>query len=368
MEASTHSAPPEELLTASDISQLQRLVDNCNNFKVSSEIRGRYAYLCLPTESESLRIFGILQPAVLETIKWEAYGFEVTDVAGARRAGVEIPEQAPEWGFVVPGDPNPERLSQRFEDMATDAYHRRHFPSLPSLECWREKKEYVPLVLGHSGVKVPDSLGVYLGLLQLGVHLTVYTVGEKTKSRLEPISEILVQRRSQYASYPSSLDQTAAGGLQYSESLRSGIVREAREELPHEFFEGTEMLKDIICDGAVVFSGVRPPAARKLAGSLEISAKASFSLKVDRAEVSLRTKPRDSKVGGFQWMSVKDVLVALKAGKFKPNSALVMIKFLIDRGVIEKEGEDIQKLADGLKQSVFLDLPDIPRDPVSGMA
>src|SRR5690606_1765964 len=122
-------------------------------------------------------------------------------------------------------------------------------------------RERVPLVGGHPKVKFPDKLGVYLGVLQIGVHLTVYHVDDESGLH------VYVQHRSKSASYGGMLDQTAAGGLLHGETVREGLIRETKEEHSRGLIKNAKKAR---YEGSVVFSMVRPASANKLAGTLEI--------------------------------------------------------------------------------------------------
>jgi hypothetical protein len=49
--------------------------------------------------------------------------------------------------------------------------------------------------------------------------------------------------------------------------------------------------------------------------------------------------PRDGEVEGFELMGVEEVRVGLAEGRFKPNSSLVLVDFLVRHGVLTPENE-----------------------------
>lgn len=343
-------------VAAEAVPSFKSLVTACNNFTDGFDLPADHAYLCLPDSKKTFKIFGILQPGVLDTIKWDEHDFVVTTVEAARKAGAAIPEQITKGKVVMPEGLEPKEITQRFEDInnrytMVKGTKDKEIEDKYALRGLKGKsdKARVPLVGGHRDIKFPDKLGVYLGVLQIGVHLTVYHV-DKDKN-----TNIYVQHRSGTASYPKMLDQTIAGGLQHNESVRGGLDRENKEE-----GDCTLQALDVseaTYEGSVVFSMTRPKEANKLKETLEISTKACFSL---RSEEKLEpgAKSQDSNVESFEWMSVAGVLEALKNQRFKPNCALVMIKFLIDHGLVDTNDAVVQEAKKNLTRKIVFYLPE----------
>ena len=351
MASKTPSAPVEKR------HELQPLVDACNEFEIKDRwiIPSGHAYFCLPDINKKLKIFGVIQPNALKTIAWPKYGFEiVTDMKEVRSRVSGIDEIITQGRFVIPNvGLEPRQMTDQFDKMNLDYFRNEHFPALKG----SEEKSFVGVIAGHSDLKFPDKLGASLGILQVGVHLTLYHRGKDNEL------SIFVQHRSHLASsYKGMLDQTTAGGYLAAESIREGIVRESAEE----YFDIADLpdVKNAPYGGAVVFAGIRPKEADKLEGTIEISAKASFSFEVDQMKTDPkdpRTPPkkeadsvkRDPNVGWFEWMTTAEVMKALKDKRFKPNCALVMIKFLIDKEVIKSD----ERGFDSLKKSLVVPIP-----------
>lgn len=316
---------------------LKGLVDKCNDFRCWKLPEG-YSWLCLPDQDGKNRVFGILQPKISNVVKWTEHGFEVTDVRGARAANVCIPQDIQEGKVVMPKGLKPKDITEEFEKI-NEEYSGR--PDLPGLKG-EDDKDRVPLVGGHPEVKFPDKLGVYLGILQVGVHLTVYHVDDRGGLH------VYVQHRSETASYGGMLDQTAAGGLLHGETVREGLMRETKEEHSRGLVEDAKAAR---YEGSVVFSMVRPEQANKLRSTLEISTKACFAAKTEKMWAP-KTESADGNVKRFEWMTAERVVKALKAGRFKPNCALVMIRFLIDRNFLNRDSPDVQALERSLKSDI----------------
>ena len=348
------------------VPELTKFVSECNNFENGKNLAAGHGYICLPDERGNIKIFGVLQPKVLDTVRWNNHGFLRTTV-GAVRGGADqrVTLQDDIKGdvkIVIPKSGSiPEAITSRFIQIAeTSAYHE----SLPGLKEWSKKRsegreEYMPLVMGHPLVKVPDAINVHFGMLQIGTHLTVYTM------KGDSLETICVQRRSKKSKYPRMLDQTAAGGLSYGEDVRKALLRETSEEVSEEL-----RIKAVNAPhhGNVVFSMVRTQDAGPHAGALEISAKVCFSLKAEKQADIMAPVGGNDEVEGWNWLSVETILKKLKSREFKPNSGLVMIRFLIDKLIneVDESGMDgdwqkakdaVSDLENSLKPDLILPLP-----------
>ena len=56
-------------------------------------------------------------------------------------------------------------------------------------------------------------------------------------------------------------------------------------------------------------------------------------------EIGMAPTPIDSEVESFALYSVEQTVKLVKRGLFKPNSAVVIVKFLVDRGIVNAENE-----------------------------
>lgn len=203
--ATSASPGKEDQPTEAGYESFTTLVRACNNFD-GFELPEDHAYLCLPDSKSTPKIFGILQSEVLNTFQWCEHSFRATIVEEAKEAGVSIPKEITKGKVVIPDGLTPKGITEAFEKI-----NKRYY------DPYEQDKARVPLVRGHPDIMLPAKLSVYLGVLQIGVHLTIY---HKDK---EGVTHIHVQQRSESASYPWMLDQTVAGGLLHGESVREGL-------------------------------------------------------------------------------------------------------------------------------------------------
>lgn len=326
-------------------------IETCNKENLST--LGVLPRLYLPDADLKLKHFGILQTHVFHKIPWKRYGFKTgtrkveTVDAKSNRTPVVV-------GTVEPtnGQATPEAISRNLRSMCYDDNVQADFEGVGK---WAAKDkssraEYVGLIAGHPDVRIPDPLGVHLGIVQVGAHLTLY--------KTNPL-RVLVQLRSSCASYPDLLDQTGAGGLQHGESVYDCAVREGKEEINPDIPALLQAGRPEY-DGQIVFATTRPKVARKYVGTFEISAKASFSRQVEakweRKEPSNGGR-EDTAVKSFRWMSEQEIIAAMKDGKFKPNCALVMMRFLMTKGALLQKEDVYDEVCRGLVAEIPLPLP-----------
>ncbi|SPN99145.1 uncharacterized protein DNG_02180 [Cephalotrichum gorgonifer] len=257
----------------------------------------------LPNTQGVLEKFGILLPKVVIELPWNQHGFELDDKVVRPQSGKS----------------DPAIISANLKALTLDPISTLAFPDLKN---WK-KEEFAGLIGGHPEIRFPDYLVPYIGVVQVGVHLTVYSDSPEGL-------QIYVQRRSNTGgtTYPGMLDQFAAGGLKHNETAFKGLKREASEEATGAVIN----YKNVEYTGDVSFFTKRDTASGKFLGTLEISAKACYAFEADKAfKESWGGESNDLAVGGFKVMSVDQVITALQKDEFKPNSALVMLHFLLNK-------------------------------------
>lgn len=167
------------------------------------------------------------------------------------------------------------------------------------------------------------------GTTSRGAHLTAYT------TTAEGEMKIWVPRRSSaLKTYPGMLDTTVAGGVRAQETPFETIVHEADEEasLPESFVRR----KAKSC-GVLTYIHLTDESFFAEQGLVMPDIVHVYDLELDSDVVPM---PKDDEVKEFYCLSVPDIQANLKAGAFKPNSAVVMIDFFIRHGIITPENEE----------------------------
>ncbi|KAE8131253.1 NUDIX hydrolase domain-like protein [Aspergillus pseudotamarii] len=195
------------------------------------------------------------------------------------------------------------------------------------LESWRDEKFPVYGPEGEVLLKIERCATALFGIVTYGVQLLCYVRGE------QGLQLWIGKRSERKQTYPGMLDTTAAGGLVAGKLPIEALICEAQEEasLPEELVR--EMVKPM---SHLTYFHVRGSKAGGEVGLFQPEVEYTYELELDP---SMTPEPRDSEVEGFSLYTVEEVLRALKEGQFKPNSAIVIVEFLILHGILRAENE-----------------------------
>lgn len=205
-------------------------------------------------------------------------------------------------------------------------------------------------------VQLRRSAAGLFGIANRGAHMTMYVRDDKDDD-----IKIWVPRRSRHlATYPGLLDNTVAGGVRADETPLECIVHEAFEEasLPEAFVR-----QHVRACGAVTYvtqTGSGGPEGGKLqqqqqqkrpdqqstVGGYDATSLCVpdviyvYDLEVPPAQAdAVVPTPGDDEVESFSLWGVDRVVRALRTGKFKANTALVLIDFLVRHGLVTEDNE-----------------------------
>lgn len=169
-----------------------------------------------------------------------------------------------------------------------------------------------------------------LGVMRYGVHMTAYVKDETAKHGIR----VWVPRRAKDKSnYPSMLDNTVAGGLMTAEDPFECIIREADEEanLPEAL-----MREKCKLAGTVVYLYITDERAGGEKDLIYPETQWVYDIELP---ADVQPTPKDGEVEEFYLWTVEDIQEAMAKGEFKPNCALVLVDFLLRRGILTTENE-----------------------------
>ncbi|KAI8196707.1 hypothetical protein KHU50_010063 [Colletotrichum sp. SAR 10_65] len=171
------------------------------------------------------------------------------------------------------------------------------------------------------------------GILTTGAHLNVYKI-TKEKGFQVWVS----QRPDTQPNFPGLLDQAAAGGFTPShKTILECIEKEKKQEskgYPRNWRELMHQSPDI---PTIQFFDVRDERWEKgYAGLPEPGIRKAYDLRVNDEEI----KGKEGQT--FKLMGIDEVRESMLHGRWKPNSALVMIDFMIRHRLIENEIEKVE--------------------------
>ena len=170
------------------------------------------------------------------------------------------------------------------------------------------------------------SASALFGIVTYGVHVTAYTQTADGMKLWTP------RRAPTKQTYPNMMDNTVAGGLSTGERPFECLVRESMEEasLPED------VVKKAQACGTMTYFYVRDERAGGEVGLCQPECQYVYDLELPADVVP---RPGDNEAVDFQLLTVEEVRLAMAAGRFKPNCALLLVDFFVRHGIITAENE-----------------------------
>ncbi|AOW05323.1 NUDIX hydrolase domain-like protein [Yarrowia lipolytica] len=217
-----------------------------------------------------------------------------------------------------------EKRSEAFEKLGDKWRAQKLFDVL---EGWRNEKYAIYNPTGTVYFLMERAVTALFGVVTYGVHIVGFVPGKTAKD-----ARIWVPKRAlTKPTWPGYLDNTVAGGVGYPASLWETAVKECGEEAGLE----PSYVEPRLSSTGVVSYLYR--ATDDLSDELSvIQPEVEYVMDLEMDEATIPA-PADGEVESFELLSVDRVLTLIKEGKFKPNTALITIDFLIRRGVIGVE-------------------------------
>lgn len=228
--------------------------------------------------------------------------------------------------------------AERSEVLADTVRRMAECGKFEVLRRWRDERfpVYGPEPGGEVVVEIERAASALYGIVTCGVQMLCYTETE-TKGEQGRDLKLWIGRRSRSKqTYPGMLDSTAAGGLEAGITPRHAMIREATEEatLPPSLLH-----TKLYSTGCISYFHVRGHLAGGETNLLQPELEYLYECKLDVNDPIPRPEPGDSEVEEFGLWSVEEVMGALRRGEFKPNSAVVVVDFLVRHGVVGPEKE-----------------------------
>lgn len=195
------------------------------------------------------------------------------------------------------------------------------------LKSWRNETFPVYGPGGEVLLEIERCASALFGIVTYGVQLLSYVMGKKSP-------RLWIGKRSQKKqTYPGMLDTTAAGGLGTGKLPIEALLSEAQEEAS---IPGDILRIKIRPMTPLTYFHVRGNKAGGESGLFQPEVEYTYALELDP---SVTPAPGDSEVDCFTLYTIEEVLQALKQRRFKQNSAIVVVEFLIDLGIVTRENE-----------------------------
>lgn len=273
-----------------------RVVDRCNNFLLPGSSKQNCIPFCIGD-----RQVGIIRPNVLPHLQ-------------------EYPEIfiiSPSCVTLSDDFKTPKERSDQIHNVLTELRKQK---VLVTLNGWRNERFDIRSTSNEKALMEVERSGVCLfGAISYGVHINGYTYKDGQMMMW------IARRSSTKPTYPNMLDNMCAGGLASGLGVRKCAVKECEEEasIPAHL---TDKLKGAGCVSYILEDkrGIFP----------ECEYLFDLELPSDFEPVNA-----DGEVSTFELMTMDEVKDAIVSDDFKPNSALIVLDFLIRHGVVGPEHE-----------------------------
>lgn len=298
---------------------------------------------------------------------WEFWVLGVGEVVGYIRDSVQKEMFWDQRNFVVEEDKKRITLRPRFhagEDCPascakalSDLCLINHWRFKGCLESWRTTQEDKrPFHIIHNSqelwqnLHIPLPLRGLLGVITVGVHLNMYTV--KMVDGKEEVDKIWVAQRSTQRdrNFAGMLDQVVAGALDVFDRIDGSLApaatlkREAAEEAGLDYDIDTKTMSILAGWRRITLGPVESipyityydckdaNAGRTLVGHLEPGVRFVYDLKLTAPD--FQPTKREVNIEKFEAHSVDGIKTTLREKRWKPNCGLVMLDFLIRKGLV----------------------------------
>ncbi|KAK4556089.1 hypothetical protein LTR86_006785 [Recurvomyces mirabilis] len=302
---------PKSEGTAKSPSTYLSLVEACDDFPHDPSAVQQYYKLYLPYDSHA---HGYMLPEVVAKMPWTS-DF-VVNHDGDRYVSVLDSSHGKDTAAAV------NSAFGKVVDTCVDN-------DLFHLLCARHSESFAIIGATYDQpVYVERFAAALFGITQRGAHMIAYTYDTDRQMR------IWVGRRSLHIyTYPGMLDSTVAGGIELGSPPLKTIIEESGEE--------ASLLEDFVRHNVRSRGAISQISltGRGFPGEQGLVVPDYIYLYDIELPADMTPKPYDEEVGQFHCMTVPEVQGALLNDEFKPDSASVMIDFLMRHSIITPENE-----------------------------
>lgn len=199
------------------------------------------------------------------------------------------------------------------------------------LKGWRDELYTVYNPTRNPYMLIERSGACLFGVVTYGIHLVGYVPDSITG---KPSHIWVPQRSLSKPTHPGMLDNTVAGGIGYPYSREETVIKECEEEAG---LTADYVMANTISTGVVTYFFRKRAVTDHEDGVFQPEVEYLYEMKMDKNTIP---RPADGEVEKFILMSIDDVKLNIAAGKFKYNTALVTLEFLIRHGFITAKDDD----------------------------
>ncbi|KAK3114061.1 hypothetical protein LTR53_007992 [Teratosphaeriaceae sp. CCFEE 6253] len=287
------------------------LVAACDDFPEDATAIEGYYKLYLPHDAKS---HGYMLPSIVATMPWTTS----FDVRHEPPRSVAVLDRSQ-------GQHTASAINAAFAELINICIDKNLF----GLLCGRHSEPF-PIISATYGeiVHVERFAAALFGITQRGAHLVAYTLDPDVGMRLW-----IPRRSATIYTYPGMLDTTVAGGIKSGASPFQTIIEEADEEasLPGDVIRRLARSRGAISHVSLTGKGFPGEQGLVVPDYIYV-----YDIELPGDVVP---KPHDDEVGEFYCLTVAEVQARLLNEEFKPDSAAVLMEFLMRHSVITPENE-----------------------------
>jgi len=313
------------------------LVDLCDNF-LSTVQNVSVSEVLVPwvlkhTISQN-HVIGLLRPSIVSLLRDEsADNWDLSHVSDANRPYISF---APSIDSYAKRSAVLKELCERWRDQGkfadiigprkwrdelysiyADPFGKHDYPAED--ETLAEDANYV--------FRMERSACALFGVVTYGVHMTIY------KETVDGDLDIWTPTRAKTKqTWPGYLDNSVAGGIPAGTGIFDSMVKECHEE--------ASISEDIVRKHAKAVGAISY-FFRTAAGWLQPEVEYVYDIKIpsDQDVALFQPRPLDGEVESFELLPRAKVLEYMSQGRFKPNTALVLIDLFIRLGFVTPDNE-----------------------------
>lgn len=259
------------------------------------------------------RVHGLVTPNIVERMPWTT-SFKIDESKKTILLIDDVPEKSRKADDII---------ISAFADIITKCIDKDIFEILHG----RHSEPYL-IVGANQFCHLERFAHGLFGIVARGAHLTAYTRSDSG------VIKVWVPRRARHLfTYPGKLDSTVAGGVKATDSPLECIVAESQEEAS---LDASFVRENVQSVGTLTYMTMYDSPSKRETGMISPEILYIYDLQLPE---SIVLNPCDDEVEQFHLLSLDEVMLAMRNGEFKTNSAIVMLDFFIRHGIVTQDNE-----------------------------
>ncbi|KAI0634204.1 NUDIX hydrolase domain-like protein [Trametes polyzona] len=324
-----------------------QIVKACDNFRLS-EAKGETLLPWLLSPTLDSPAVGLLRPEVVVQLRkdvetsatpawefgrdaasgreWVSFAREIKTPSARSRVMKETCERWRDSGL-WPDEISPCKWRNELYPVYRNPFGPRDFPGHADEDAGSDSLNYA--------FRMERAASGLFGIVTFGVHMTVFEE-DPAEGDLSARYKLWVPRRAATKqTWPGYLDNSVAGGIEAGLGVFDCVVKESMEE--------ASIPEDVVRQWARATGSVsyffRTPR-----GWLQPEVEYVYDLRLPPGS-DVQPKPLDGEVESFELLPLEKVVEHMRAGLFKYNCAIVLVDFMVRKGIITPDNEpDYQEI------------------------